>query len=203
MTFIHAYLPGSKGSGTSLLLLHGTGGDETSLAKVGREVAPRSSILGVRGKVREGPHNRFFRREQDGSFDMADLVFRANELADFVERAKKDYDLRRLVAVGYSNGANMASAILLLRPRTLDGAVIFRGTQPIAPKSLPDLSSKRVLICSGRNDALVQAESAKALASLLREAGADVTVRWLEAGHELAGRDVQIAKEWLAEKFPG
>lgn len=201
MSFVHRYAVGKRGCRFSLLLLHGTGGDESSMIGLGRKIAPEASLLGVRGKVQENGMNRFFRRFPDGSFDHADLVFRTNELADFVESARKDYDLRDVIAVGYSNGANIAASMLLLRPRTLAGAVLFRATVPIVPKELPNLSSKKILVSSGRYDELVPIESAKTLISMLRDAGAEVTVRWLDAGHGLMRRDVEGSKEWLAEKF--
>ena len=195
--FIHEFLPGS--SSRTLLLLHGTGGNERDLIPLGRELDPNAALLSARGKVLENGMPRFFRRLAEGVFDVEDLKYRANELADFVSAAAQHYGFStdELVAVGYSNGANIAAGMLLLRPEIMRAAILFRAMVPLVPDTLPDLSSARVWIGAGDQDPIVPASETKRLAELLRRAGADVTIRFLEGGHELTRDDLDAAREWL------
>jgi predicted esterase len=195
--FIHEFIPGS--SPRTLLLLHGTGGNERDLIPLGRELDPNAAVLSPRGKVLENGMPRFFRRLAEGVFDVEDLKYRANELADFVSAAAQHYGLARdnLVAVGYSNGANIAAAMLLLRPETLPIAILFRAMVPLHPEKLPNLSSARVWIGAGDRDPIVPASETKSLVELLRRAGADVTIRFAKAGHGLTKGDLEAAREWL------
>ena len=195
--FIHEFVPGI--SERILLLLHGTGGNEHDLIPLGRELDPNAALLSPRGKVLENGMPRFFRRLAEGVFDTEDLKKRTNELADFVAAAAKHYKLAadQIVAVGYSNGANIAASILLLRPEILHAAILFRAMVPLVPDSLPDLSSVRVWIGAGKFDQIVPTPETKHLVELLRGSRADVTIRFLEAGHELTGDDVDAAREWL------
>jgi predicted esterase len=195
--FIHEFVPGI--SERILLLLHGTGGNEHDLIPLGRELDPNAALLSPRGKVLENGMPRFFRRLAEGVFDTEDLKKRTNELADFVAAAAKHYKLAadQIVAVGYSNGANIAASILLLRPEILHAAILFRAMVPLVPDSLPDLSSVRVWIGAGKFDQIVPTSETKHLVELLRGSRADVTIRFLEAGHELTGDDVDAAREWL------
>jgi phospholipase/carboxylesterase/glyoxalase family protein len=201
--FIHRYVP-AKGEGvtTTLLLLHGTGGSETDMLSLAMELLPEAAMLSARGKVLEGGNRRFFRRVAEGVFDLEDLKFRTYELANFVTTACEAYHLdpTGVVAVGYSNGANIAAGLLLLRPEVLEGAVLFRPMTPLVPKDLPDLSGVPVLISAGLHDPLVSREESGRLADLLTRATADVGLRWLPAGHELSQEDVDLAREWLREK---
>jgi len=196
-TFVHRFVPGE--SKRTLLVLHGTGGNEDDLLPVARMLDPESALLSPRGKVLENGAPRFFRRLREGVFDEEDLVRRAHELADFVAAAVKEHalDASRVVAVGYSNGANIASAMLLLRPEILRGAVLLRGQTPLVPEKLPDLSGKGVFLSSGKFDPIIDAENAAALAEMLRKAGADVTHKLLPSGHELTRVDIDDAREWL------
>jgi len=195
--FIHEFVPGS--SPRTLLLLHGTGGNERDLLPIGRELDPDASLLSPRGKILEHGMPRFFRRLAEGVFDLEDLKKRTHELADFVISAAKHYkiDNKNIVAVGYSNGANIAASMLLLRPETLAAAILFRAMVPLIPESQPDLSSVRVWIGAGSIDPIVPASEAKQLAELLRKAGADVTIRFFQGGHTLTPDDVDVAREWL------
>src|SRR5256714_4646349 len=174
--FIHEFVPGS--SKRTLLLLHGTGGNERDLIPLGRDLDPDASLLSPRGKVLENGMPRFFRRLAEGVFDLEDLKKRTHELADFVIAAAKHYqiDITSLIAVGYSNGANIAASMLLLRPETLSGAILFRAMVPLIPEMQPDLSSARVWIGAGSNDPIVPASETKELSELFRAAGADVTI---------------------------
>jgi phospholipase/carboxylesterase len=194
--FIHEFVPGS--SARTLLLLHGTGGNERDLIPLGRELDPNASLLSPRGKVLENGMPRFFRRLSEGVFDLEDLKKRTGELADFVVAAAQRYefDIEKLVAVGYSNGANIAASMLLLRPEILSAAILFRAMVPLVPDTQPDLSSVRVWIGAGSNDPIVPSSETKQLAELLRNAGADVTIRFFNGGHGLTPDDVAVAREW-------
>ena len=185
---------------TTFLLLHGTGGNEQDLIPLAYELDKKAAILSPRGKVLEnGITPRFFRRLAEGVFDLEDLKFRANELADFVNDASKTYgfDLQHTIAVGYSNGANIAASILLLRPEILSSAILFRAMVPLVPQTLPDLTNKRILMSSGIYDPIVSKQEAEKLFGLFKSAGANVSVSWQESGHELTMEDIQKAKEWL------
>ena len=196
--FIHEFVQGK--SSRTLLLLHGTGGNERDLIPLGGELDPAASLLSPRGKVLEDGMPRFFRRLAEGVFDLDDLRTRTNELADFVSSAAKHYEIdsEKIVAVGYSNGANIAASMLLLRPEVLSAAILFRAMVPLVPERTPDLSAKRVLISEGDHDPIVSAADAGSLAGLLRSAGADVTIRFFQSGHALTPDDVDFARAWLA-----
>jgi phospholipase/carboxylesterase len=198
--FIHRFIPALAGSNArTLLLLHGTGGDENNMIPLGRDLDPTAALLSPRGNILENGMPRFFRRLAEGIFDEEDLIRRAHELADFVGTAAARYafDTKGVIAVGYSNGANIAVAILLLRPEVLAGAVLFRAMVPLVPPVLPNLAHARVLLSSGNQDAIVPVENAQRLAAMLREAGANLTLRFEPAGHALAFGDIEAAKEWL------
>jgi len=203
LALIHRFIPTPERSGArTLLLLHGTGGDENDLIPLGRDLDPAAGLLSPRGNVLENGMPRFFRRLAEGVFDEEDVIRRAHELADFVGAAAEQYefDPQRVFAVGYSNGANMAAAILLLRPEILAGAVLFRAMVPLVPPVMPDLVRTRVLLSSGEHDPIVPKENAQRLAAMLREAGANVMVRFEPAGHALAFGDIETAKGWIAER---
>ena len=197
--FIHEFVPGA--SDRTLLLLHGTGGNEHDLIPLGRELDPNASLLSPRGKILENGMPRFFRRLAEGVFDLEDLKKRTNELADFVAAAVRQYRLAadRVVAVGYSNGANIATSMLLLRPEILRAAILFRTMVPLVPDNLPDLSSVRVWIGAGDQDPIIPASEAQRLVELLRRAGAHVTIRFAHATHGLTNAEVKIARLWLEE----
>jgi len=196
--FIHEFVPGP--SNRTLLLLHGTGGNERDLIALGRELDPNAALLSPRGKVLENGMPRFFRRLAEGVFDLEDLRHRTNELADFVTAAAQHYGFAtdQLVAVGYSNGANIAASMLLLRPEILSAAILFRAMVPLDPETQPNLSSVRVWMGAGTNDPIIPMSEPKALDELLRKSGADVTIRYFQAGHELTTADVESAREWLS-----
>ena len=195
--FIHEFVPGT--SDRTLLLLHGTGGNEHDLIPLGRELDPNAALLSPRGKILENGMPRFFRRLAEGVFDLEDLKQRTNELADFVTAAAKHYNLaaNQIVAVGYSNGANIAAAMLLLRPEILRAAILFRAMVPLVPEKLPDLSSVRVWIGAGNQDPIIPTSDTQRLVELLRDASADVTIRFFNAGHGLTNDDVTAARDWL------
>lgn len=196
-SFQHVYLPGT--SGRTLLLLHGTGGSENDLVPLGRTLDPEAALLSPLGKIRENGMPRFFRRLAEGVFDEEDLVNRTHELADFVEESivNRGIDRSKLIAVGYSNGANIAASLLLLRPEVLAGAALLRAMVPLVPEVLPDLTGVPVLLSSGHQDPIIPAENTRRLATLLRNAGADVALRLENAGHGLTSLTVETAKNWL------
>jgi phospholipase/carboxylesterase len=196
--FIHVFEPGSAPARKPLLLLHGTGGDERDLLSLGRTVAPGASLLSPRGKVLEGAAPRFFRRLAEGVFDEEDLRRRTDELADFVLHARERHGLPAPIALGFSNGANIAAALLLQRPEILAGAALLRAMRPFARAPQAELPGKPVLLLSGGLDPIVPAASAEELAGQLEEGGARVEHRVLPAGHGLGQADLALLREWLA-----
>jgi predicted esterase len=202
LVFVHCFVPSEvRPEPMTLLLLHGTGGDENDLLQLGRELSPRAALLSPRGRILENGAPRFFRRMAEGVFDTKDLVFRTHELASFLEAASRAYgfDASRLVAVGYSNGANIAASLLLLHPKSLAGAILFRPMVPFVPENLPDLSGTRVLILAGLSDQVVPREQTKQLHDLLQKSRADVTLHWRESNHAIAEAEVQFARDWLSK----
>lgn len=190
--FIHQYVP-AQGSPLTLLLLHGTGGDENDLIPIGRALAPRAALISPRGKVLEHGAPRFFKRLAPGVFDEEDIRLRAGELAQFV----KGFAAERVFALGYSNGANIAAALMLLHPEVLAGGILLRPMVPLTPQTLPDLTDKPVSILAGEHDEMTSPEITKQLASLLTRAGALVEVRWMDSGHALGPGDFQAIREFL------
>ena len=202
LSYLHQFLPApDPASAETLLLLHGTGGDENDLLPLGQMLDPNANRLSPRGKVLENGMPRFFRRLAEGVFDIPDLIQRAQELADFVPAAASVYgfDPARVTAAGFSNGANIAAALLLLHPGLLHDAVLFHPMVPLRPERLPDLTGTRVFLGAGRQDPLATPQETENLALLLREAGADVTVHWQVGGHGLGREEAQAAARWLAD----
>jgi phospholipase/carboxylesterase/glyoxalase family protein len=199
LTFVHRFVAATNAHAPPLLLLHGTGGNEDDLLGLGHELAPGAALLSPRGKVLENGMPRFFRRLAAGVFDHADLVQRTHELADFVSAAAAHYRIeqQRMVAVGYSNGANIAASMLLLRPGTLRAAVLLHPMVPLVPDALPDLSGTSVFIGAGKMDPIVPAAQTERLALLLQTAGAAVEVAWQPGGHALSLPEMQAARAWL------
>ena len=202
--FIHRFEPAPTGAdGGTLLLLHGTGGNENDLLPLGRAIAPGASLLSPRGQVLEHDMPRFFRRLAEGVFDHDDLVARSNALADFVAESAGRYafDPARVFAVGFSNGANIAAAVMFLRPETLAGAILLRPMVPFVSDHLPSLAGRRVLVAAGKSDPIVPARQSEILAEMLRQAGADVTLHWSPGAH--GGRDGVVAGWGAQVTWPG
>jgi predicted esterase len=195
--FEHVFRAPADAKAPTLLLLHGTGGTEHDLVPVGESLAPRAGLLSPRGKVLERDMPRFFRRLAEGVFDLDDLRFRTHELAAFVAAAAERYgfDATRVVAVGFSNGANIAASTLLIEPGVLAGAVLFRAMVPIVPDPLPTLAGVPIFMSNGRADALIPAAEAERLASLFRQAGANLTMEWQPGGH-------QLTRQLVAARLP-
>jgi phospholipase/carboxylesterase len=199
LTFIHRVEPGNRPDAPPLLLLHGTGGDENDLLPLGEAIAPGAPLLSVRGQVLEHGMPRFFRRLAEGVFDEDDVRRRANELADFVAAARSRYGLSAPIALGYSNGANIAAAVLLLRPDVLAGAILLRAMVPLRQAPTPDLAGKPVLIVSGKSDPIIPPDNSARLATMLQQAGAAVQHRTLPVGHQLSQADLTLAKAWVQD----
>ena len=198
LAFIHRFERGARPASRPLLILHGTGGNEDDLLPLGKMVAPGAPLLSPRGKVLEHGMPRFFRRLAEGVFDEEDVRTRAHELADFIEAARREYGIAAPVALGYSNGANIAAAVMLLRPEALAGGVLLRAMVPLAiPKVSGGLAGKAALIVSGARDPIAPPANAARLKALLGQAGAEVEHSTLPGGHELSQGDVNLAREWL------
>lgn len=206
LSLVHRFIPAPVESGAPvLLLLHGTGGTEYDLLELGAMLYPGAPLLSPRGQILENGMPRFFRRRAEGVFDEEDLIHRTYELADFVKAAAQHYHFegRRVVAVGYSNGANIAASLLLLRPEVLAGAALLRAMVPLQPEVAPRLDGVRVLLANGRHDPLIPSENAERLATMLRDAGADVSLHWSNGGHQPESAEIQETKRWLADAFGG
>lgn len=190
------------GSSPTLLLLHGTGGDENDLIPLGQLLRPGAALLSPRGQILENGQPRFFRRLAPGVFDEDDLIRRTHELADFVEDQSASRHLGKIIAVGYSNGANIAASMLLLRPDVLSGAILFRAMLPLEPPHPPQLPGTPVLLLAGRHDNMIPQDSTQRLAVLLEQSGANVTLEWRDTGHTLEQPEFLFAQSWLDENFP-
>ncbi|RIH84192.1 putative hydrolase MhqD [Meiothermus luteus] len=202
LSFVHRFEPGPRPC--LLLLLHGTGGNEDDLVPLAQRLAPGVPLLAPRGKVLENGAPRFFRRLAPGVFDEADLRVQAADLAAFVGAAQGHYGLEGLpvYAMGYSNGANMAAALLLLHPSLLEGALLLRPVLPLRPHPLPDLSGKAVYVAAGEKDPWAPRERVEALLESLERAGARVEAAWWPAGHALETPELAAARAWLARRLP-
>jgi phospholipase/carboxylesterase len=208
--FIHRFIPASatslkknKNNLPVLLLLHGTGGNEDDLIPVGKMLCQDCTLLSPRGMVTENGMPRFFRRLAEGIFDTEDLKYRTHELADFIENASRSYgfEMNKTIAVGFSNGANIAASMVLLRPEVLSGAILFRAMVPFEPESLPDLSSKHILLSEGLHDPIVSKHEAERLFEILKKSRSKITLKWQKSGHDLTEEDITMAKEWLTSSF--
>jgi phospholipase/carboxylesterase len=199
----HKRIKDNKSELLNLLLLHGTGGNEEDLIPIGQMISSSASLLSPRGKVLEDGMPRFFRRLSEGVFDMEDLAFRTRELADFVREASYlyDFDLNKTIAVGFSNGANIAASLLLSYPDIVKGAILFRAMVPFIPKIPPDLSGKKVLLCAGMFDPIVSKNQTESLLNILQKSRADVALKWQQTGHNLTGADITESKKWLSENI--
>lgn len=199
----HIFEKGTGSGAPTLVLLHGTGGTERDLLPLAKLVSPNSSVLSVRGNVLENGMPRFFRRLAEGVFDEEDLVFRTKELNDFLDQSAEEYgfDRRNLVAIGYSNGANIAASLLFHVEHSFKGAILHHPMVPLRGLQLPNLSGVPVFIGAGSNDPICSPSETEELKGLLSGAGADVTVHWENFGHQLTSSEVNAAAAWFREKM--
>jgi predicted esterase len=202
--FVHVFVPADPpdSDAVTLLLLHGTGGDERDLLPLGRRLWPGAALLGLRGQVLENGMPRFFRRLAEGIFDVEDLKSRTEDLAQFIDAAAEQYGFskKRVVLVGYSNGANIASSLMFLHPHYEAAAILFRPMVPFEPTFLRNFAELAVFISGGTTDPIVSPELPEQLAAIFKSGGADVSVFWHDGGHELGDDDLVAAKRWLSDK---
>jgi predicted esterase len=201
--FIHRFEPGDDPRRPVLLVLHGTGGNETGLLPLARTIDRHAPTLSPRGKVLEQGMPRYFRRLAEGVFDQEDLRLRTRELAEFLasSAARYAFDPSRIVAVGYSNGANIAASLLLSGLGTLQGAILIRPMVPFEPEAVPSLDGKQILLSASRQDSIVPPPLTERLAELLESGGAAVTTRWYPGGHGLSPHEIKDAAAWYRERF--
>jgi phospholipase/carboxylesterase len=199
----HIYKQGTDKAAPVLVLLHGTGGTENDLLPLAERIAPESSVLSIRGNVLENGMPRYFRRLAEGVFDEEDLIFRTKELNDFLDQAAVQYgfDRSNLVAIGYSNGANIAGSLLFHHQNSLRGAILHHPMVPRRGLKLPKLPGLPVFIGAGDNDPICVPQETEDLAALLKEAGAAVTVHWEKFGHRLTASEVEAAAVWYDTQF--
>lgn len=199
--YVHRYQPPATPDAPTLLLLHGTGGDETDLLPLGTALHEQAGLLSVRGAVSEDGMLRFFRRHAEGVFDIEDLVARTHQLADFVLAAADHYRFEpaRVLAAGFSNGANIATATMLLRPGVLRGAMLFAPMVVFDDPGRVDLATTAVFISAGRSDPIAPPEHAERLADQLTDLGAAVELRRHPGGHTVDANSVGRARAWLAK----
>jgi predicted esterase len=199
--FVHQFVPAANSAeAPTLLLLHGTGGNEHDLLPLGRELLPEANLLSPRGNVLENGMPRFFRRLAEGVFDQEDLQTRTQELANFIEQAAEVYGLnpQKVIAAGYSNGANIAASLLLRQPGKLAGALLFHPMVPFVPDKVLGPHGKPIFIGAGRNDPIVPPTNTEQLAALFQNAGATVNIFWHDGGHTLTSAEVEAARKWLS-----
>ena len=205
LDFVHRYLPpradAEAVAGITVLALHGTGGDESDLIPLAQSILPGAGVLSPRGKVSEEGAARFFRRLAEGVLDQEDLAFRTDELVDFIEAASRQYGFDRngVVAVGFSNGANIAASVLLRKPGVLHAAALLSPMLPFEPDSKPSLEGAAVFIGAGQTDPLVPVDQVKKLEKIFRSAGAEVTVHWHPTGHTITPEELVAAKTWAGQ----
>jgi phospholipase/carboxylesterase len=194
----HIYKQGTNANSPVLVLLHGTGGTENDLLPLAEALSPESSVLSIRGNVLENGMPRYFRRLAEGVFDIEDLLFRTKELNDFLGQAAAEYgfDRSNVVAIGYSNGANIAGSLLFHYENALKGAILHHPMVPIRGVKLPDLSGVPIFIGAGENDPICIPQETEDLNAMLKDAGADVTVHWERFGHRLTASEVDAAAAW-------
>lgn len=199
----HIFNRGTDLTKPTLLLLHGTGGNELDLLPLAGRIDDEASVLSVRGNVLENGMPRFFRRLAEGVFDEEDLVYRTKELNEFLDEAAKNYGFDRdnIVAIGYSNGANIAASLLFHFQDALKGAILHHPMVPLRSIELPDLTGKSVFIAAGTNDPICSPLESAELQSLLEKANAKVEIHWENHGHQLTLQEVEAAADWYRRVF--
>lgn len=198
---IHIFHKGKDITKPTLVLFHGTGGNEKDLLSLAEMLSPDSSVLGIRGNVLENGMPRFFRRLAEGVFDEADLIFRTHEIKQFLDEAAAQYgfDADNLVAVGYSNGANIAGSLLFHYKDIFRSVVLLHPMVPLRNVALPALNGVSIFIGAGTNDPLIASGETQELEEILKGAGADVTTHWGNQGHRLSAAEAEAARDWLKQ----
>ena len=198
----HIYREGNKD--TTLLLLHGTGGTEEDLLPLAEQIDTNANILSVRGNIEENGMPRYFKRLREGVFDEEDLIFRTNELHDFINQSAEEYgfDRSNVIAIGYSNGANIAASLLFHFDHPLQGAILHHPMVPRRETELPDAKGINVFIAAGKQDPICSPEESEELQTLLSQAGAETTLHWESGGHQLTIEEVKAAAAWYQQVFP-
>lgn len=200
--YIHHFFPG-KNDPVTLILLHGTGGDENDLVPLARQIRPGANLLTLRGDVQENGMNRFFKRFSPQELDLQDLDQRTHTLKQFIEQAQNRYGFSPpIVALGYSNGANITANLLLQYPDCLSGAILLRPLLPQPIQPFPDLSDTRVLVLGGKTDTVIVPQQTRQLIDYLKKSRCQLTEHWLASGHRLIAQDTQLARKWLEKQFP-
>ncbi|ESU33810.1 carboxylesterase [Bacillus sp. 17376] len=199
----HIFKKGTNTSKPTLLLLHGTGGNENDLLPLANMIDQEASVLSVRGNILENGMPRFFKRLAEGVFDEEDLVFRTHELNEFLDEASEEYDFSRdnIVAIGYSNGANIAASLIFHYKNALKGAILHHPMVPRRGIDLPELSGTDVFLAAGKNDPICPAHESEELKSLLSNANASVEMHWENSGHQLTLSEVEAARDWYTNRF--
>lgn len=197
--FVHVFRPSESGDPVTLLMLHGTGGNEESLLPFAQSLRQSAAVLSPRGAVLENGLPRFFKRFAEGVFDEEDMKLQTAKLHRFIDSAAAAYgfDRNKVVAVGYSNGANIAASLILRNAQSLHGAVLFRATLPFEPANPPEGEGVRVLICAGEEDPFAPRAKVERLTEVLEAGGVEVKVRWQHGGHELTSPEIEEAANWL------
>ncbi|MDQ6433600.1 alpha/beta hydrolase [Mesorhizobium sp. LHD-90] len=201
-SYTYKRLPGKPG-GPLLLAFHGTGGDESQLLSLGRDLLPEASVVSPRGDVSEHGAARFFRRTGEGVYDMDDLLRATQKMAGFVSAHVKAEKPSAVAGIGYSNGANILASVVFDRPDLFDAVVLMHPLIPFEPKIASGLSGRRILITAGRRDPICPPELTNRLAAHLRAQGGDVTLEWHEGGHEVRPAEIEAARRFLAELKQG
>jgi phospholipase/carboxylesterase len=181
-----------------LFLFHGTGGDETDLLHLGRDVLPEAHLISPRGDVSEGDALRFFKRTGEGVFDMSDLARATAKMRAFIEERTAALAPSSVAALGYSNGANILASVLFDAPRLIQRAVLMHPLIPFVPTPQPGLAGTRVLITGGRRDPIAPARLTEQLAAYFSAQGAEAQLFWHEGGHQLRREEITAAREFLA-----
>ncbi|WP_138494832.1 alpha/beta hydrolase [Paenibacillus pinistramenti] len=201
----HVFVQGTRPDAPTFVMFHGTGGTERDLLPLAEMISPESSVLGLRGNVLENGMPRFFRRLAEGVFDEQDLIARTREVYEYLDEAAEKYgfDRSNLIAVGYSNGANIIASLLFHYPSAVKGAILFHPMVPLRNVELPASPGLPVFIGAGTNDPLVRSSETEELAGLLLGAGAEVTAHWESMGHQLSRAEAEAAKDWYSRQFGG
>lgn len=199
----HIYEQGTDNTAPVLLLLHGTGGTERDLLGIAKHIDEGASVLSVRGNVLENGMPRFFKRLAEGVFDIEDLKFRTEELNNFIDQAAEQYsfDRSKVVAIGYSNGANIAASLMFHYKDALAGAILHHPMVPLRGMKLPDLSDKQIFIAAGENDPICAPQETEELNELLEGAGASIELLWERYGHQLSRSEIEAAKAWYEKTY--